>query len=74
MTKVAPSDEEKPLRKRMKFQSSEDALSSRYQASGPKVDAKDDKDRFVVFTYMFAINLLLCMLSLTGRPSVLIIS
>lgn len=59
MTKVAPLDKERSnSRRRMKFQNSEDALSSRYQTSGPKVDAKDDKDRFVVFT--FSMLLIFC--------------
>ena len=45
MAKIVPVDDEKPSHKRMKFQSAEDAISSRYQTTGPKVDAKDDKDR-----------------------------
>ena len=62
MTKVAPLDEDKSnARKKMKFQNYEDALSSRYQTSGPKVDAKDDKDRFVLFTYN-VINLSFCFI------------
>ena len=47
MAKITPKDNEKRSRKTTKFQNPEDALSSRYQTAGPKVDAKDDKDRFV---------------------------
>lgn len=50
MAKIAPMDEGKRFRKAVKFQNYEDALSSRYQTAGPKVDAKDDKDRFL---YLF---------------------
>ena len=49
MAKISPTDNEKRSRKAMKFQNPEDAISSRYQTAGPKVDAKDDKDRFVCF-------------------------
>jgi hypothetical protein len=45
MAKIAPMDEERRSRKGVKFQTPEDAISSRYQTAGPKVDAKDDKDR-----------------------------
>ena len=45
MTKITPMDDGKQSRKVVKFQNPEDAICSRYQTAGPKVDAKDDKDR-----------------------------
>lgn len=52
MAKIAPVENEKPSRKRMKFMNHEDAISSRYQNVGPKVDVKDEKDRLVLFTLL----------------------